>query len=279
MSIGTAPPHHDGVVASRWLEHSEFRAAIGDGVSVCTVMTSCYSVGWYTSLDLNTTNLPAAGNEVPSEAWTGSNSIGRAGALIYASTLRQTLCTMEEEAYKDPCKVRSYKDLTATFENITSSSVDRLPDSHAIKFSAKDDRWGMQRRKRTGFPPADFEQRWSNLRAIPPYIGNPEFNRDPINRPTTSQLNAWYAAHPNVQGDGSYVELGRATLRGRFGGSIRSYSRFVARLAQCYLGSKPGRDTLAPNVPLHGLARRCMRGEALGIGRLGHLHAGIEYRM
>ncbi len=275
VCIGTKPPKK----SFRWLKHSEFRDAIGEGVSVCTVMTSRYSGGWSTNPDLNTTILPAAGSDVQSEAWTASNSIGRACGSIYATILRDTLCIMEEENYKDPSKMRSYKDLTATIEDTMLSSVDRLWDTHEIQFSAQDDRWGMEWRKGTGFPLAGFEQRWSNLRAIPPLIGNPDFNRDPINRPTRSQINAWCAAHPTVQGDGSHVGLGRATLRGRFGGSIRSYSRFLTGLARCYMATKPGRDTLAPNVPLHNLAKRCMRGEALDIGDLGSLHAGIEYRM
>ena len=159
------------------------------------------------------------------------------------------------------------------------SSVDRIAETHAIQFSAQEDRWAMEWKARTGFRLTDFETRWLELRELPPHIANPLLNRDPINRATTPEVNAWLAANPDLStSDSSIGAFGRAALRGRFGGTQRTYSRYVTGLARCYLASNPGRDGMSSNVRVHSLARRAVERKELSIVQLADLHAAIEYR-
>ncbi|KKK17294.1 hypothetical protein AOCH_001807 [Aspergillus ochraceoroseus] len=204
------PNHHlllDAGNQSKGLSILRLKGVLEPGVCVTLVTTACYSGGWATSPDLNHTTIAAAGDgnllQATSHSWNESLSIGRFCGSVFASTLFKTLSSaasplLEADLASDlsqaqqslqPENPNSVQTLTynAFCESVwrtCANSVTRLWSSQSFNFSAQDDAWDYSWTGRTGFPLADFRERWNALTSIP-YSGSEELralqDQDPSN--------------------------------------------------------------------------------------------------
>ncbi|KAJ6094503.1 hypothetical protein N7467_002016 [Penicillium canescens] len=204
------PNHHlllDAGDQSRGLSIIRLKGVLEPGTCVTLITTACYSGGWATSPDLNQTTITAAGdkelNEATSHSWSQSPSIGRFCGSVFASTMFKTLSSAASPLLEaglasdlsqsqqslqpeDPNSVQTltYNAFCESVWRTCANSVTRLWNSQNFNFSAKDDAWEYSWTGRTGFPLADFSERWNALKSIP-YTGSEELralrDQDPSN--------------------------------------------------------------------------------------------------
>lgn len=205
------PNHHlllDAGNQSKGLSIVRLKGVLEPGVCVTLVTTACYSGGWTTSPDLNQTTMAGAGdgevNGATSHSWNESPSIGRFCGSVFASTLFKTLSSaasplLEADFASDPSQEQqslqpenpnsvqtlTYNAFCESVWRTCANSVTRLWSSQNFNFSAQDDAWEYSWTGRTGFPLANFEERWNALASIP-YSGSEELrarqDQNPNNR-------------------------------------------------------------------------------------------------
>ncbi|KAI9885595.1 MAG: hypothetical protein M1823_002604 [Watsoniomyces obsoletus] len=252
------------------------------GLAISMLLTSCYSGGWTTHL--NMTAMTAAGEDEPSESWPESYSLGRASGSIYATAVVERL--KEDSRILLPASLSSDQptDASVAYRDFTEGVkaklllLDRFGDDHNIQFTAQDDDWMMEYHQRTGIPNAIFHERWSSLRAIP--------STDRTLHPHGDRSSDEFLRqqHPDIElatvgaaATGLSASYPRASFRGRHGGSAESIEAIMFNRAQRYLNSFPGRNSLAPNIIPHGLARQAIEGRC-NLQELVELSAILAYR-
>ncbi len=251
------------------LTMEDFAKAIGTGVAVTTLMTSCYSGGWTVRANLNITAMTAAGRFNESESWPESKSVGkRFCSSIYASAVIESLFKLEEsELPKDmnERQSRTYKEFEELVRDTLVQDVDRKAAVHDISFSAQDDAWAMEWKQRSGVPLNYYRSRWEALKTISnDDVTHPMMNRDPAMSREADE---------------------NPLPRGRTGGSRSGIYRLVQQLARKYVNSYPGRDSLAKNHRLHGNVNRLIAGEVNPGGAeytynaLHSIFTQLEYRL
>ncbi|KAL8902802.1 MAG: hypothetical protein Q9207_004375 [Kuettlingeria erythrocarpa] len=280
------------------LEMEAFREAMGVGVAVTVVSTACFSGGWAVNPRLNATTLAGAAPGLSkvdpkyitgvSESWTASESLSRSCGSIYATAIIKALTSedvpfLEERATAESSKEAddraSENDRASTYgrfcENlyrILFTQVDNWAAVHDIRFSAQDDEWGMEWKRRTGLPLSHYAAKWETLREVLP---DPSVTTSASRDPTKLA----------VQTDESDVR------RGAFGSREHSSTEsntlvpfpslrsLVLHQAMMYMASFPGWDTLAPNVSLHNGITILRKGKPLSLSRLQRIHEIVDFRM
>ena len=209
------------------------------------LMTSCFSEVWVVTPDLASstgrrriTAMTAAGSDVESESWPGSESLGRQSGSIYISAIINTLQRTTDDINPSQGAMRW---TTREFANeITHQLVDVVDARFGLiydhQFAVQDDAWKLTYQKRTGIPLAHYPARLSNLERV----SATEQNYD-LNRSMTSQEAAQFEA------TGMLPRL----AMGRFGGYMNSVKTNVRIQVMQYMRSHPGRDSLANNVMVH----------------------------
>lgn len=120
--------------------------------------------------------------------------------------------------------------------------------SHGISFSAQDDRWNLEWRKRSGFPLLDYQAKWEELR---------EVGLSPAPADETPDLTA---------------ALG-------FAGSIgQGYYNVIQTKAAVYMNSFPGPDNIGPNVA-HWDLKQLLQGTQHDKEILIDLNDMLDYRL
>lgn len=180
-----------GTGAVSKLKISNLRSAIGgDDLAVTLLSTSCYSGGWSISPELNITTMAAAGPNSQSISWAARASLGRMCGSIWASAVLPAL--LEEstgnsiEDVEEILPENANEEQRETFSSFCTSvfeylfkKVDRKAPEHDITFSAEDDEWGMVWTDLTGFPSANYCERYDQLENHPiSFQEHPELNRD-----------------------------------------------------------------------------------------------------
>ncbi|KAI9775945.1 MAG: hypothetical protein M1816_005657 [Peltula sp. TS41687] len=257
------------------------------GLQISVLMTSCFSGGWTTHL--NMTVMTAAGPEQESLSWSASQSLGRCTGSIYTSAVLEILAKEDSPAMSSatsstvildarqgiPTMDSETKVLSATYQefadDITAKLLllDRFGACHDIRFSAQDDDWSREYHERTGIPLAVYKENLEKLRTLPstdkaayPYG----------DRTTDEQLSDW-GLPPNPSGSSSLT----ASLTGRCGGSKRAVERMMQKRVAQYFRSHPGQDEAASNHTAHNLAKKCLSGKCT-FEELGKLETILEYR-
>ncbi|KAI9678811.1 MAG: hypothetical protein M1817_005870 [Caeruleum heppii] len=264
---------------NRFLDMGDFCRFAGAKVQLCTVVTACFAGNWATRPSLNYTVLTAAGEVEAeySEKWPESKTIGRASGTIYASAITESLMEMEKAEIQG--KVETYRELTCVVETTLIDDLDRMGTVHNMKFSAQDDGWEREWRKRSGIPLQYYENRLNELRVIPPEFSDNLIKRDPkMPHPNDEDDMGSWEAFSNLQEQDQEIFVA-ASLRGRFGGTMRTYRRVVRAKAHEYLGSYPARDSMANNHRVHHWARKSLEGDLLDFPELYRLHRSLEYRL
>lgn len=245
------------------------------GVRVTLITTACYSGGWVTIPDLNSTAIVAAAEGDLSNAWPTSDTMGRACGSVFASTLIDTLCSassplvanadgrpsipaleLEAKLQDSPLQPRDPDEQqTQTYNAFchsileTCQGIYRLWSQQSFSFSAQDDMWEYSWTGRTGIPLAHFEQRWNNLPTVP-YTGPAELKaqRDPD------------PSNPNFKTTGFFSRVGGIKdLTDKMTASI--HQKRVAEMAQIMLQTCPGDWSAGFNVSVGA----CLRYYAKGI--------------
>ncbi|KAI9770398.1 MAG: hypothetical protein M1840_003284 [Geoglossum simile] len=224
---------------------ASMKQAIGKGIDVSILMTSCYSGCWIVNPQLTVSAMTAAGPENMSESWAQSQSSSRTTGSIYASAVLQALIKMEEptmtqEHGSTTCVDRddlisssTYAELSRVICRTLLDDVDTMGEDHGIKFSAQNDVWETEWRQRSGIPLGPYKERWEMLRSVPVDTADPCTNRCPraqCDEASPSQASAKF----------SYGLRGSSSVRGLRG--------VVQSMAENYMLSFPGRDSFAPNV-------------------------------
>ncbi|KAL3479810.1 hypothetical protein BJX99DRAFT_255246 [Aspergillus californicus] len=137
-----------------------------DYLKITLIMTSCYSGSWLVLPSVNhRTHLNLTGPGGQTRSWSLSKSLGRACGTSVASAIIQTI--VEVEQIDDIFQHLTYLGLSAAIYD-KAVSLDRFIDEQKIYFSAQDDEWESHWAKRTGLPLVRYQDRWEELRIIPP---------------------------------------------------------------------------------------------------------------
>lgn len=238
------------------------------GLRMSVLLTSCYSGGWTTHL--NMTAMTAAGAENVSESWPESHSLGRATGSIFASAIVERL--KKEEVAPDPDKDNSitYRQFCDEVK-ATLMLLDKFGADHNISFSAQEDDWESEFHSRTGIPRAVFGKRLDLLRTIP----STDREKHPYgDRTSEEQLEAWGQTPSN---EPCQMSVLAKSMRGRHGGSQASIQSLMQNRASRYMASHPGRNSMADNRVVHALACQCIQG-GCSFDELEQLAASLDYR-
>lgn len=285
------------------LQIKHFASALGKLQPKITLLTThCYSGGWSCSPNLNITTMAAAAEHRKSRSWTASGSTGRVCESVFATALIEKL-TVESKANplrnpdEDPSDIdfteqqsESFAEFTRTvYENLLQN-VDRRGSAHGITFSAQDDAWSMCWSERTGIPLAEFGNRWETLPEWPAditiHLGDPQ-NRDPHvteeQRAEFDQLRATgdFDVFSGKRASGQSIPdtvLGKRKAGNLFGGTLRSRTRVVSKLASSYLDSYLGQDDTGDDGALHRRLYRIFEGQVTDYDEIRLAHQALEYR-
>ncbi|PKY00237.1 hypothetical protein P168DRAFT_276102 [Aspergillus campestris IBT 28561] len=267
-TFGVSVGGEDRVDQAPRLTRQKFASATRRGVKLTLVMTSCYSGGWILqpvgasvlapAKKLNISGMTAVNAEETSVSWVCSQSCGRAGGSIYATSVLNALVNMAKVSSQDPTHPVLYDDeelsASPTYINMCSSvyeaykNNDPFYGSHGISFSAQDDRWNLEWRKRSGFPLLNYQAKWEELR---------EVDVSPSPADETPDLTA---------------ALG-------FAGSIgQGYHNVIQAKAAVYMNSFPGPDNIGPNVA-HWDLKQLLQGKQYDKEILMDLNDMLDYRL
>lgn len=243
-------------------------------VALTMLLTSCYSGGWVLQPNLNISALTAASAEKPSWSWPASLR-GRSHGSVYATAVREALIKMEDEKvtqhhpapsddiFERPDYSSSYAELARVIHSTLLNDVDRLGSRHGIQFSAKDDVWELEWRRRSGIPLAAFQSRWKALPRMPVQSGS--------------------SLRRNKAG-GVDTALSVGTITNNVHGLSERFNDNQANsatkdLAYGYLNSFPPPDNSAPDKITNLAARSLLKGNCCSYFTPEDLHATLAYRL
>lgn len=241
------------------LTRQAFRRAIPTKARVTMLTTSCYGGGWSQTPLLNNTTLTAVDDSHESLSWPKSRS-GRFCGSRYATAVTQSLIRMSfpdwdldedklQELESDESTAETFAQLAKTVRHILFEEVDKR-EGNSISFSAKDDKWGMEWRQRSGIALSNYEERWKSLRLLP-----------------------WGSGASNISQTGS-VRL--ADDRPLY--PYQQALQLVRMKAKTYFNSHPGLDEAAKNHRLHGEAKKLLNGKDFPPEDLQRLSLALDYR-
>lgn len=251
----------------------------GVTVPLTMLMTSCFSGGWVLQPDLNISALTAGISTEESYSWLSTLG-GRHCGSVYATAVRRAFMKLEDERATQihPCPSDEdiedrlsaiYAELTNTIHSILLYDLDRHGEDPRIQFTAQDDDWEMEWRKRSGIPLARFEKQWTKL----PVVSAPKSDRSP-----KSGRTGGLGLGPRSQSEGEdNVAAGPYGMHQKL--NADQSKQAIKSMAHGYLNSFPGADNMSSNILLHGDARRILQGTELNAWHLGRLQAGLRYRV
>lgn len=221
------------------LKTRDIKQALHPDTRATLLLTSCYSGGWIVQPDLNNkpllnvTGITASDPEKESLSWPKTNSVGRASGSRVASAILHTLVGVEQsvqlnqgpEIMEHPTYIQLASSIWSTLK-----AIDPTAEFQQMQFSAQDDRWEMEYRRRSGLPLLAFKERWDGLRRLP------------YGSISTATQTASLGLQRSQTGDRRY--------------SLKE--GLVRDLGWGYLSSFPGWDEKGPNVGLHGRVRRLL---------------------
>ena len=243
-------------------------------IALTMLLTSCYSGGWVLQPNLNVSALTAAGAEKPSWSWPASLR-GRSHGSIYATAVREALIKMEDEKvtqhhpapsddiFERPDYSSSYAELARVIHSTLLNDVDRLGSRHGIQFSAKDDVWELEWRKRSGIPLAAFQSRWKALPRMPVQSG--------------SSLRRSQAGGIDITSSVGTITNNVHGLSERFNDNQANSA--TKDLAYGYFNSFPPPDNSAPDRITNLAARLLLKGSCCSYFTPEDLHATLAYRL
>lgn len=246
----------------------------GLDVALTMLLTSCYSGGWVLQPNLNISALTAAGAKKQSLSWPESLR-GRNHGSVYATAVREALIKMEDEKvtqhhpapsddmFERPDYSSSYAELARVIHSTLLNDVDRLGSYHGIQFSAKDDMWELEWRKRSGIPLAAFQSRWEALPRMPVQSGS-SLRRSKAGRVDTASSVGTITN--NVHG-----------LSVRFNDNQANLA--TKDLAYGYLNSFPPPNNSAPDKVINMVARSLLKEGSYSYFTPEDLHATLAYRL
>ncbi|KAK2759918.1 hypothetical protein FQN54_002653 [Arachnomyces sp. PD_36] len=218
----------------------QVQLALRPGTQATLLMTSCYSGGWLVRPDLKSirpaldvTGIAAADHEHESYSWPVSSSVGRACGSRVTSAILRTLVDLDHPAAsRDEMRYHpTYIELSERIRE-TLKKIDPLVNESGMRFSAQDDNWETEYRRRSGLPLLSYQTRWESLRLLRPGGGKTSNPGDP---------------------DESVVDRSASIERGGF------KRRAVRYLGQIYLNSFPGLDEAGTNGALHRTLRSLIK--------------------
>lgn len=244
-------------------------------VDLTMLLTSCYSGGWVLQPQLNISALTATSSSRPSWSWPSSLR-GRSHGSVYATAVREALIKMEDERVtqqhpspgghvpEEAIHSSTYAELARVIHFTLLNDVDRLGSRHGIQFSAKDDVWEFEWRKRSGIPLAAFQSRWEALPRMPAQLGL-----------SLRQSKA------GGLGTASLSATANTTNTHCFSDRFNDYqaNSAIKDLAYGYLNSFPPPDNSAPDRESNLAARSVLEGAIISKHALNDLHATLAYRL
>ncbi|KAJ5533874.1 hypothetical protein N7527_000128 [Penicillium freii] len=254
------------------LTREKFNSAIRTDVNVSLVITSCYSGGWilkpmvgsplWPAKKLNISGMTAVSYKEMSRAWASSQSCGRAGGSIYATAVFNALVNMSKPSSPDSSDATFDEDeltTSPTYINLCSSVYEAYKEHdpfyhiHGISFSAQDDKWDSEWRRRSGFPLVDYEKKWNELRQVS----------------STKQPNG---------GESSTLPPDPTAPLGFTGSIGRGYQNVVKAKAGTYMDSFPGPDNTGANA-VHSRLKQLLSGKKCDEEVLVYLNDNLDYRL
>ena len=244
------------------------------GLSVSTLMTSCFSGDWIIGPLLKksdgtpkATMMSAAGLPVEPESWKWTDSLGRCCGSLYVSALIKTLEEDEkhrvEELEMSPESKTGFstKEFADAIKSSMSNTIDpRFGEVHDVRFVSQGDIWDVPHNYQTHYPITSYKERFSALRTIPPRV------------PTTPELGNNQSVRVNVHNFEAVL--------GRFGGSMSAVRQIIRKQALFNMRSGPGRDGTANNTKVHLLIQRAKdRSPLLGDASWCGIFEILHYRL
>lgn len=245
------------------LSSDELHQRIGEGVQVCTLMTSSYSGGWSVNRDLNGSLR---------ETCIGPTSLWNRTSSVYATAVLERLVKEEKSAWEpastsvEPAYEMAYRGFTDAILSVLLLGTDRADSIHEIRFSAQDDAWTKRIGKRTGIPLDQFRGRYLALHTVPADILHSGAEKRDLSSARPSRTQECVKVFPY------------SALRGHFG-SLQALQRHLRPFAKLYVGSYPGRDTRGNNIRFHMLVNRFANGHELDKQKLIELYCALDYRL
>lgn len=238
-------------------------------VDVTMLLTSCYSGGWVLQPQLNISALTG---------WSWPSSLkGRSHGSVYATAVREALIKMEDERAtqqhpapgghvpEEAIHSSTYAELARVIHFTLLNDAYRLGSRHGIQFSAKDDVWEFEWRKRSGIPLAAFQSRWEALPRMPAQLG----------------LSLRQSKAGGGLGTASSSATANTTNTHCFSDRFNDYqaNSAIKDLAYGYLNSFPPPDNSAPDRESNLAARSVLEGAIISKHALNDLHATLAYRL
>ena len=250
----------------------------GLDISLTLLLTSCYSGGWVLQPELNISAFTAAGPENMSRAWDASLG-GRSHGSLYATAVREALIKMEDERAtqlhpyraRDPldeeASSSTYAELTKVIHSTLLYEIDpEFGPQDDIQFSAQDDMWEIEWRKRSGVPLAEFQAQWDKLPRLAPQSTAALFRRK------TGGIASLSLSATKIEDRRSTYGLHR-----KF--SELQASRIIKDMSFGYLNSFPPPSNTGPDGRVHRLASRCLEGIELASPEMDELRHALTYRL
>ena len=247
-------------------------------VSLTLLLTSCYSGGWVLQPELNISAFTAAGPLEKIRAWDTSLG-GRSHGSFYATSVREAFVEMEDEkatqihphrprdSLDEEASSATYAELTKVIHSTLLYDIDPEfgPDDD-IRFSAQDDKWELEWRKRSGVPLAQFRAQWDKLPRLAPQ------STAALSRKKTGGIAGLSLSTTEVED------------RRRTYGLHRKFSEsqavtIVRDMSLGYLTSYPPPSNTGPDGRVHRLATRLLEGQEIAPQEINELRGYLTYRL
>ncbi len=266
----------DPANAPRLQIHHIVASLRGLNVSFTMLLTSCYSGGWLLQPNLNVSGLTAAGPRSPSLSWPATLG-GRSHGSIYSTAVREALTKMESEnatqihphssgeILDEEKQSSTYAELCNVIHSTLLHDVDRFGHFHDNRFSAQNDMWELEWRRRSGLPLAAFEAQWEKLPRMIPQPGTS------LRVSKKGGLSLGSSSTAEVAANGPYglhPELNKSQAH-----------RIIKDMAYGYLCSHPPIDNGAPDRLCNTTARALMRGDPVPSWKMRTLKDALTYRI
>ena len=157
------------------------------------------------------------------------------------------------EAQEDHDESSTYAQLTKEIHgSLLYDHGQETTDRYNIRFSAQEDEWEMEWRKRSGFPLSEFEKRWMQLTPLPTQ-GNTVGGSS-----KTGALVSEHGLNQKITNHQAYNVL--------------------KDMAHGYFASFPPPDNSSPDRIIHALGRRILQDEKLPRSEFNELLQALTYR-
>ena len=261
------------------LKISQIAACLrGLDVSLTLLLTSCYSGGWALQPELNISAFTAAGPLKRSRAWDTSLG-GRSHGSFYATAVREAFIKMEDEKatqihphrsrepLDEEASSATYAELTKVIHSTLLYEIDpEFAPEDDVQFSAQDDKWELEWRKRSGVPLAKFQAQWDKLPRLAPQSTAALFRKKTGGIAGLSLSTTEVEDHKRTYG-----------LHRKF--SQPQAVNIVKDMSFGYLTSFPPPANTGPDGRVHRLASRLLEDKEMAPQEINELRGYLTYRL